>query len=408
MKKAVSILLVCTLLISIETVSIFADTVIDSNRNVYDRTYFYGSTLSSGVDFYYSCQSFQPFATRWDRDEALTLTMDYEATQLYLLNWKLTNNTDNTAKWQNPYIELMLNCPALSPVNGVDFNIGYEIVDFSNSINFCEIGTSGHLWIAPSPDFMYGNAIVVPPHSQVAGYVVLARNYSWIASGSNLINFAVSYVDCPISSVNVYQPSSTYFSFDNTIQINSTVYNIQSIDNEVENISSLLSTINSNIDEFDINQASRYTALVTWIQGIIQRQDTANNNLSSINSNVQSILDQYTANSQNAQNLTSATQSTDQTISNIATNEDTWFTQNDQALQATGITNFNYTPTVMSGMSVISDQFTRLWLAIGDWNFVYTFSMMIGLVMLILRHNPQRKKSSSSGSGGGKSNATSS
>lgn len=125
-------------------------------------------------------------------------------------------------------------------------------------------------------------------------------------------------------------------------------------------------------------------------------------NSQAIKENTQAILDAYTNNSENAQAVTDGTSTNEETLAAIGTNEDTWFSQNDSALTATGISDFEYTPTVMSGMSVISDQFNQLWTAIGDWNFVYTFSMMLGLVVLILRHNPQRKKS-----GGGK-NASSS
>lgn len=88
----------------------------------------------------------------------------------------------------------------------------------------------------------------------------------------------------------------------------------------------------------------------------------------------------------NSSSLTNQSASTQSDISSQHSSEQSYFNQNEQALQATGISNFQFDNNVSSGLSGITSDFALLWRAIGDWKLIYLFTLLIALATFILRH----------------------
>lgn len=68
--------------------------------------------------------------------------------------------------------------------------------------------------------------------------------------------------------------------------------------------------------------------------------------------------------------------------------EQAYYTQNSQAIEATGLRNYNFSQSQGDGIARVSLDFTNLWNSLGTFNSVYIFSLTLGLALTILRHAP--------------------
>lgn len=109
------------------------------------------------------------------------------------------------------------------------------------------------------------------------------------------------------------------------------------------------------------------------------------------------LLDAY-ASVNNIDDISNASGSVTTKESQVHTQEQSYFTQNSQAIQATGLSNYRFDTVQQNGINAVSVDFTQLWNALGAWNSVYIFSLTLTLSLTILRHAPnaisrkQRKK----------------
>lgn len=76
------------------------------------------------------------------------------------------------------------------------------------------------------------------------------------------------------------------------------------------------------------------------------------------------------------------------------TQEQSYFTQNTQAIQATGLSNYRFSNDQENGISSVSHDFVLLWNSLGGFNSIYVFSLTLSLALMILRHAPNAIKSS--------------
>lgn len=76
------------------------------------------------------------------------------------------------------------------------------------------------------------------------------------------------------------------------------------------------------------------------------------------------------------------------------TQEQSYFTQNAQAIQQTGLSNYRFNGDQENGIGSVSHDFTLLWNALGGFNSIYIFSLTLSLALMILRHAPGAIRSS--------------
>ena len=71
--------------------------------------------------------------------------------------------------------------------------------------------------------------------------------------------------------------------------------------------------------------------------------------------------------------------------------ETQWYNQNSQAMQSVGLSNYQYSQQQYNGILGVTFQFEQLWQALGSWNLVYIFVLMLSLATFIIRHRPTTK-----------------
>lgn len=137
---------------------------------------------------------------------------------------------------------------------------------------------------------------------------------------------------------------------------------------------------------------------------VIAQLSNLNNTLNFTYNDLHELKESYISanrnyNSNNASSMVNDADTQNNTLDSIHQSEAQYYQQNQQAIEDTGLTNFNYSPEQLSSFSVLITDFNNLWNALDGWTFVYIFSLTISLALLIIRHAPIRRKK------GGDSNA---
>lgn len=73
---------------------------------------------------------------------------------------------------------------------------------------------------------------------------------------------------------------------------------------------------------------------------------------------------------------------------NVHAQEEAYYQANSQAIQATGLSNYQFDSSAVSGLTGVRGDFIDIWNSLGSWNSVYIFSLTLGLALTILRHSP--------------------
>lgn len=87
----------------------------------------------------------------------------------------------------------------------------------------------------------------------------------------------------------------------------------------------------------------------------------------------------------------SDSQSLQQSEAQIHQQEAQWYADNQTAIEATGIGNYQYNNGFISAFGIARQQIALLWNALGDWTYVYYLVFLLGLATYILRHEPTMK-----------------
>ena len=85
------------------------------------------------------------------------------------------------------------------------------------------------------------------------------------------------------------------------------------------------------------------------------------------------------------------------TLDTVHSQEQQWYQQNSVAIESTGLSNYQFTNNQKDGLLVAVTQFSDVWTALGNWNLIYIFTLILSLATFILRHRPttraqQRRK----------------
>lgn len=103
----------------------------------------------------------------------------------------------------------------------------------------------------------------------------------------------------------------------------------------------------------------------------------------------QGIADLYSGmQSSSSVDITSGSNTLNQTESQVHQQEQLYFQQNAQAILDTGLSNYRFNTEQSNGISAVSIDFTSIWNSLGSWNSVYIFSLTLTIALTILRHAP--------------------
>ena len=88
------------------------------------------------------------------------------------------------------------------------------------------------------------------------------------------------------------------------------------------------------------------------------------------------------------QNITNDSNSLKTQSDSVHSQEQSYYAQNTQAIEATGLSNYQFDNNSVSGLQGVRGDFIAVWNALSGWNAVYIFSLTLGLALTILRHSP--------------------
>lgn len=103
-------------------------------------------------------------------------------------------------------------------------------------------------------------------------------------------------------------------------------------------------------------------------------------------------IDSYSGNSNVSDQVSSSASSTDSQLSGIHAQEEALYSQNQTAMNNSGISNFQFDNNTFSAFNAPRTLFERLWASLGPYTVVYTFSMLLTLALVIIRYTNGRKK----------------
>lgn len=106
------------------------------------------------------------------------------------------------------------------------------------------------------------------------------------------------------------------------------------------------------------------------------------------NSLLEDILSNLAGSSSTNQSITNDSNTLKTESDQIHTQEAAYYNQNAQAIQSTGLSNYQFSVSDGNGVAAVSSLFTSIWNSLGNWTSVYIFSLTLGLALTILRHSP--------------------
>ena len=105
------------------------------------------------------------------------------------------------------------------------------------------------------------------------------------------------------------------------------------------------------------------------------------------------LLNAYTSNVSDAQTVTNDSNTNHNNIDSQYTTEMGYYTMANTDITNTGLSNFNLSADPVAGLGIVKNQFTYVWNKLSTYNIVYTFSLMLGIALMIIRHiKPIRRK----------------
>lgn len=335
MKKiGVSVLLVCTLLVF--TVSpIFGDDHLPDSTSRQYKTFNFSN--SSNVTCQVMISAMKPyiyesgFVDIGNPSANNLYYQSYTVAQEYLVNIYLINKFDYSVSLNTPYFRF--NFPIYNPSTRVG---GYSISEINGDI---AVAPNGDIVDVYFGDTFHNNNDV---------------NVSLMGHAYKLVSFKItSYYNYYSNNGLNYDANTSnlpFYTIDGSISITTP------------------STLTYSSIEYDI-------------------YDPVYNNYDTNNA-VNSILDAYTSNVQGAQDLVNDTNSNDQKLDSIHQSEAQWYSQNQSAIESTGLSNFEFSGDQINGLTGVFSLFQRLWNSMGEYTFVITFTLMMSFAAFFLRHRP--------------------
>lgn len=107
--------------------------------------------------------------------------------------------------------------------------------------------------------------------------------------------------------------------------------------------------------------------------------------LHSISDNVQGIYDLlYDSLHDESSQLSNESQEVAEQIMQREDSERYWNDKNTENYQAIGLDNFSFSSGIVSGISLVGTIFTNLWNSLGDYTIIFTFSLTLGVALVVI------------------------
>lgn len=106
------------------------------------------------------------------------------------------------------------------------------------------------------------------------------------------------------------------------------------------------------------------------------------------NNILQNILEALQGNSGTNQNVSSDSSTLKTQSDQVHQQEAAYYTANTQAIEATGLSNYQFSTSQSNGIGAVRNDFVAIWNAMDGWTSVYIFSLTLGLALTIIRHAP--------------------
>lgn len=280
--------------------------------------------------------------------------------------------------------------------SNIGFQVGYtgggtdsiyyntkDIENYSSDFSVSYLANNSYYYAVPSVDFSFQNRVCVPRNT------TLVAIFTWKTgvvanSPTTNVNYFKAHQITMVQDFKAYQTDFTPLGSHDDILISlEALRNYLIGSNGIPSINSSLSTINTTLNTMYTNLHTDITRFQTEVHSDL--------------TDIKNILN---GNSSTNTGITNDSNSLKTTSDSVHTQEQAYFTQNSQAIQATGLGNYQFGTVEGNGISAVSNDFTSVWNALGGWTSVYIFSLTLGLALTIIRHAPNsisrrlRRKSS--------------
>lgn len=264
-------------------------------------------------------------------------------------------------------------------------------LDFSYLVQvFCRNKCNTDLVALDRQTASYQLNLVYPYSSQYNIEYLQGMIIPSVSNGSNLYLQADServYKGYPILGIGEGNTSSFLIHQKVTIVVDPKGWNVTwNGSQSADQYDTLTMMINNTLNTYNSTDVSYSITAVNGFGFRAAPSGAPNPNLSV---NLKSIIDELNRiNSapSNSTTLTNQSSSTQSSIDSQHQTESSYFQQNQSNLESTGISNFQFDGNVQSGLNSITSDFGSLWGALGQWKFVYTFTLLMGLATFLIRH----------------------
>ena len=271
--------------------SVNADTVIQSERNVYAGIT--GNNGNAGIQIYaYSLKPyiFDSSETGFTRIYNAGTSLSYSTirswttviAQEYVFQVRMYNYSDDIVVYNSATMQFLPQRPAVTDPADTNHEYGYSVKDMANNPDYSyQISTSGYIQIKSSN----GEAMHVPPHCiRVFDFVVT----SYCNEMSGYGRFLDAY-DVPLSSVAF--ESGAALNVNNNFRVYDIDYNLYEVEADLDSIyqtniafradmNAKLQSINSKLDTLIHNQTQQQTEISSNITSQTEQQEQQYNEFS--------------------------------------------------------------------------------------------------------------------------------
>lgn len=269
---------------------------------------------------------------------------EYLVEKTILVSIKISNLTDETRRFYNLYPRIRFSNGVTTLNNYFYLNGVTDIQNQSSDFLITFNDADSYLEMIPSAYFSANGFICVPPHTVLQGLATIKFNV--ILNHQSAQNPQYWYSENSLDSIDFY---------NNT-----------------------------------------YSSPVTTDVPLSSHQDT--------NDILQDILEALQGDSSTNSDVSNDSGTLATQSDQVHSQEASYYQQNSAAIQATGLSNYQFDASAVSGLTGVRGDFIDVWNSLSGWNSVYIFSLTLGLALTILRHSPSaissalnRKKYSNQG-----------
>ena len=267
----------------------------------------------------------------------------------------------------------------------------YDVENFGPDFNCSYLNSTSYFYCIAPAEWSYLNNICVPANSSISSvftFKTMGYKYPNISASYAVVD-NVAVIGTPTVTPTDFIPNGSNNDVLNSINSLITYLNgnggIPYINNSLDAINTVLGNIHTDLSvTIHGDMATIHSDLGT----IHSDLSTTNNWLQDIWGRIKNIQDILTGDSTTNSNISTDSGSLKTQSDNIHTQEQAYYTANSQAIQATGLSNYQFNNEIASGVAQVTDQFNGIWNSLGTWTNVYIFSLTLGLALTIIRHSP--------------------